>query len=521
MKIKKKKPEKKIINPGVGLSLWTNNTNGMLNEVVIKGKRKEAVNWGCDAKIINNITGEVLTDNLFPRFSHLKYEDYERSFREDKYPIRFLEPMSAVEHKDYVQQPGDVAELKRDGHRALIYITPKGNRAFSRRVSKVTGWYSENTDTIPHIRDIILQDFYGTVLDGELDYGGDSMDVQSVTGSKPENAIQHQFKNGFIPFVVFDILYYKGVNIQALPLWERRIYAAIVVNHIQEVLQMDIVQLSKVYLTEYEFSEMVDLIAEHNSVFDDITTEVSVLLSNSMEITEDYKKLFVNFLNEGREGIMIKDMRAPYEQKKTKSWLKLKGTMTHDVIFMGLSEPTKEYEGKRLEDGTLHEWEYWYWEEEKVMRYTAPGTPETMELWMDAGFEPVSKPFAKGWCGGIRAGIYRPVNSPELEHIVFHEIYGDDYLDQAWDEELLIKVGDMVYHLEEVTTVKGLTEDVMIDLSINADKYAWEKQVLEVKSNGFADKEIGSLRHPRFKQFRDDKGYKQCLWSSYLGEEDE
>lgn len=521
MIIKKKKPEKKIDNPGTGVSLWTDNTNGLLNEVstMVKGrvKTKEEVNWNCSAKIINNVTGEILTQSISPRYADWSYDDYASTFNTDD-PIRFLTPMGALEPKDYQQQPGELAELKLDGHRATIHITPFGNRAFSRTVSKKTGWYSENSDQIPHIRDLPLHEFYGTVLDGELDYGGDSMDVQSVLGALPANAIQYQFKHGFLPYVVFDILYFNGVNIQAMPLWKRRIFAAIVVSHINSILNFDLVKLSTVYLTTPDARTLSDLSFEYCNQDGEVEPEVLELLDSNMVSVGDFKQLFVSFLDQGREGLMIKDMYARYEQRKCKAMLKMKGKETHDIIFLGLSEPTKEYEGKRIEEGTLHEWEYWYLEETKTTRFVAPGTPENMELWMDAGFEPVSKPFAKGWCGGIIGGIYRPISSEGLWEVM-DETYGPD-IDQAWDEGLLRRIGDEVYHLEEVTTVKGLTEEIMIDLAANSYDYMHDR-VLEVTSNGFIDRDIGSLRHPRFKQWRDDKTPDQCIWSSYLGEEDE
>ena len=41
-------------------------------------------------------------------------------------------------------------------------------RAFSRRMSTKSNWYSENTDSMPHLRDIDIPELAGTILDGEM-----------------------------------------------------------------------------------------------------------------------------------------------------------------------------------------------------------------------------------------------------------------------------------------------------------------------------------------------------------------
>ena len=49
---------------------------------------------------------------------------------------------------------------------------------------------------------------------------------------------------------------------------------------------------------------------------------------------------------EGYEGIMIKDLDAPYECKRTKSWLKWKPTITVDLTISDFEEGTGRNSGR-------------------------------------------------------------------------------------------------------------------------------------------------------------------------------
>jgi ATP-dependent DNA ligase len=179
--------------------------------------------------IIDKDTGEILGATS-PKFSNWDYAKYLEEFNKTK-EVRFLEPMTAQELDEdklqkHLAENRVVGEQKFDGHRGLVFITSKGNRIFSRRVSKQTGWYAENTDCMPHIRDIVVpEDLYGTVIDGEILLPIENCScrqVQSVTGALPETAIKYQLENGFAYLCAFDILYYKGINIQKMPLWKRK-----------------------------------------------------------------------------------------------------------------------------------------------------------------------------------------------------------------------------------------------------------------------------------------------------------
>ena len=60
----------------------------------------------------------------------------------------------------------------------------------------------------------------------------------------------------------------------------------------------------------------------------------------------EYKIFNKKCVESGKEGIMIKDPDAPYECKRTRSWLKLKPVMTLDLQIVDIQEGTDKYVGK-------------------------------------------------------------------------------------------------------------------------------------------------------------------------------
>lgn len=464
-------PTKKEKENPQEIKLVTTNNNGVFHaELNKKGKEVNTLAWeNCEIELPN---GDILTSDIRPKYEGWYERDYLEQLKKDR-SVLFLEPMSAHEDTSYLKKNElkdfEIAELKMDGHRGVVHIGEKDNRVFSRRVSTKTDWYNENTDQVPHIRDLVLKQYAGTVLDGEFDYGTTSMGVQSVMGSLPANAIQYQFNNGFIKFFAFDILYYKGINIQKLPLWKRKIFLAEVLLAFAEKYGHCNMKFTDMYMHE-------EAMRSTYSLWVDYETDAKVLsvLKHGSHKVKDYRELMTKVLEEDKEGLMIKDIHSIYEQKKTKNMLKLKGTSTWDCVMMGITESTKEYEGKEL-----RKWKYWEVDGELM---ELEGEHHAIELANTTHNYaiPVTKPYFMGWCGGIEFGVYK--------------------------DGKLIRVGDC----------KGLTEAVQIDLKENWQRYVKEKRVLEVKANGIIDKKKGSLRHPRFLKWRDDKDHSACTFDHHI-----
>lgn len=444
--------------------MQTRNDCGLYKTVGEKrnGKPQFTLNWdGC--MLVNAITGEVITSDLSPKYPDWNYEDYRNAYRDNPLNIRYLTPMFAKEPKDY--EPGDqeVAEIKFDGHRALIYIGENSNRAFSRHISEVTGWYNENTDQLPHIRDLNLSPFAGTVIDGEIvwENSSKSKDMQSVMGALPETAIQNQYERGWVKLVAFDILYYKGVNIQKYPYWKRKNFLWDIIEYINDDLFFPYIEFAEIHATEEAFLNYPE----------DIKYPVTIV--------DSYSTLFEEQVEDGLEGIMLKNIFSKYEQGK-KTSVKMKKKSTWDVFMIGLTEPTREYTGKLTESPEkLRKWPYWETRNGEVLEFKDGLSPQfDLDL-----YTPVTKPYAKGWCGGIIFGVWRD--------------------------------GEVV----EVGTTKGLTEAVMEDLKENGELYVENYKVFEVMAEEVIDKDTGTLRHPRFFRWRYDKLNPECTWKDHIRED--
>ena len=105
--------------------------------------------------------------------------------------------------------PMYTAEIKYDGSR---YLCDHGN--FISRLGK------DKTANVPHLGS--LKRFNG-ILDGEVYYPwGDSNETTRIMGSHPERAVELQQENGWIRYVVFDILEVDGRDVTGLPQWRRR-----------------------------------------------------------------------------------------------------------------------------------------------------------------------------------------------------------------------------------------------------------------------------------------------------------
>ena len=423
-----------------------------------------------DNHIVNNETGEILGE-VTPKFQNWMYEDYIDEYKRSGM-MWSLEPMTAQElNHTKIKELIDsgsllVAEEKFDGHRSLNFLTDRGNRLFSRRISKKTNWYSENTDQVPHIRDLYVnEELFGTVLDNEalLPVEGCSCrSMQSVMGALPQKAIENQLEVGFAYLQCFDILYYKGVNIQAMPYWRRKLYEFKVIKE----LESDYVQFSKLYVTQEVYDRLLELF-ETSKAFDKDILKFIV-------IVEDYFSLFNEFLKEGKEGLILKDIQAPYEQKRSKAFIKLKGHETYDVVIMGYENPSHYYEGKALADFSMtHDW--WEDAEDDSRIVNAPMSVIDAE---QGGLLPITKYHALDWIGAIKFGVY--------------------------------KDGELV----EVGQTSGFDEATRELISKNKESFIGT--VIEVEAQHIIDKEIGSLQHPRFVQFRKDKSADMCTFEAHI-----
>lgn len=193
-----------------------------------------------------------------------------------------------------------MAEEKLDGERFKMHIFKDGNRFDSRTISKKTNRFTEKTDNVPHLRDYKSPTLHGTILDGEIKFGGDSMSTSTIMGCLPEEAVKRQKEvNTWVEYYVFDIIKFKGRDVTGLPMTERRILMLDALERLQSPY---------VRIPDYTFK-------------------------NKKQFCD---KIFSN----GGEGVILKNIRAPYTDKK--AWVKVKAVATFDVVIMGYEEATLE-----------------------------------------------------------------------------------------------------------------------------------------------------------------------------------
>ncbi len=220
-------------------------------------------------------------------------------------------------HEMY-QSPLYVAEPKIDG---CHYFCDSG-RFLSTRVSKTTGNLVDKTGNFPHLVEAFLRAELGRiVLDGEIYYPGasNSYDATKITGCLENEAIRRQENElGWISYCMFDVLRDEEGNwLISEPWYVRREYLELIAHRLR---------------TYSEYFHLIPVVRSRKENFLD------------------------KMLDEGREGIVLKQIQGVYIPGKRPmwNWMKVKTELEDDVVIMGFDPPEKRYTGKDYEN-----WPYW------------------------------------------------------------------------------------------------------------------------------------------------------------------
>lgn len=205
------------------------------------------------------------------------------------------DPTSCVPDKVW-SSVDTIVERKLDGHRFKMHIFSTGNRFDSRRESVDGGFFVEKTDNAPLLRDLVVAELAGTVLDGELIAGKDSNSVAHALGSHATDE-----EKASINYVAFDIIMHKGTDVRSKPDRERR-----------KLLESCFSQ------TSLGASGLVKLMVRQSGM-----------------TVQQKKNVLLDALLAGEEGVMIKDVSMPYG----KGWTKVKREARFDVVVMGYDPP--------------------------------------------------------------------------------------------------------------------------------------------------------------------------------------
>lgn len=440
-----------------------------------------------------------------------KFNKYNSRSMYEEQGILPIEPMTAKEETkeevlDKMLRPnsGYYVEEKFDGTRATMHFYNDHCRVFSRRISKKTNWYSENTDSVPHLRDMNIPELCGTIIDGEMFIPNRPFkDVSSTLNCLYDEAIRRQKELGFITLNAFDIIYYKGENVTHLPLSNRKelldevckTIASKYPTYVRPVKYSD--TSMEVTLPEY----LLDQYAEGK-----ITTEVYPELTRFLDKNYSHyemldvrtatlnKRAYYDFIvATGGEGIILKDKNGKYYHKRGREYTKMKKFLTKDVIVIGFEPPTKEYTGKSSE------WEYWVDSQDTRIHSLLP-----MSQGEKKNLTPVTKHYYMNWIGTIKFGVVIE-ESERLQ--LSNSKKGKDF--EFW--RTITEDGNL--DLVLVGECSGFDEELREEISNNTR--AWKGKVIEVLANEIF-KDTGKLRHPRFLRDRLDKNPSQCTWVEHV-----
>lgn len=454
-------------------------------------------------------SGEQINE-MFP----IEYWDCPEAFKMAS--IRGYEPMTAKELETDEEQdlelnnPDNYVEEKFDGTRALVYFLAQEDyntheqmgfcRVFSRRVSKKTNFYVENTDSLPQIREIDVPELAGTILDGEMFINGlPFKEVSNTLNCLWDKAIDRQLEKGFITFHAFDILFYKGVDLRKLPLERRKVYLNLAVEE-----------------SRCEYIEEVQYFNCGTFIDSDVHTEVSKrcgekadLFLNELENTKDtYPHLYKCWKDKhmnltprayyelivatGGEGIIVKPKKGKYLHKRGWEYSKVKKFLTREMIVLGFNEPTKEYTGK-----DIRKWGFWV---EKDTDKRVQGN-----FYGNTNYIPVTKHYYYSQVGNLLLGVIISEETlksiPKQKRGILHE-----------PSDLGISCDTSMYVME-VCECNGFNDEIRDYFTRNREKMVGT--VIEVKANELI-KDTGRLRHPRYLRMRTDKNAEDCVWEDHI-----
>lgn len=301
---------------------------------------------------------------------------------------------------------------------------------FGRTISRVTGLMTEKGGNVPHILEALDCLPNGTAVIGEIYFPGcTAKDTVSIMGCLPTEAIKRQQSGrGPIHYYVHDIIFYDGINLMSTGAWDRY-------RILQAVWQ-------KLGLQKYDYLRLATSV-EHG-----IEDEVS------------------RILNAGGEGMVLKKRNAVYSPGKRPAWsaIKFKQMDDTDLVCTRTIPATREYTGKEIET-----WPYW----EHATPDVIVSEISTSCMYGEAGWEPVTKPYAFGWHTAIGIGAYD-------------------------DNGILVELG---------TVSSGFTDEDKQAMGERPEEF--EGKVVSLHCM-LKDNKEKTLRHPVFKAWRDDKNATDC-----------
>lgn len=323
-----------------------------------------------DGLIYDKSTGEVVSVVKYP------YEKWTKDYFESR-GYKMIFPMKAYPNVSVNLDKDDgVIQHKLDGTSSRCYITRKGLRFFGPRIVDLTGWVGEYTDKVIHLRDLKLPEFAGTILDGEFVHPSGIMPDRISASilnprTKYETSWAKQVKDGWLIYVAYDVIRYKGIDVTRFPYRVR--------------LQL----LDKIMYDE-------EGLPHHECFFPIYSVPKNGATIDGMWFSQRSYHQYI--LDNKMEGTIWCDLNGRYEiGKRTKAKVKFKMINTYDVVIIGFDPPTKEVDFTKAKTSP-EDWPYWY--DEKTKKNIPVGKKPTKTS------VAVTKFFYYGWVGSVIFGVY-------------------------------------------------------------------------------------------------------------------
>ena len=422
--------------------------------------------------------------------------------------VKGYEPMTAKElateekQDEQFASESNIIEEKFDGTRGINQYFSQPNvdgsetgysRVFSRRISKKSGFYTENTDSVPHIREIDVPELDGTILDGEMFINGQPFkEVSSTLNCLWDKAVDRQIEKGFISLHAFDIIKYKGIDLRKMSLINRKQYLKQAVEETgSKYIEFVPFYVCGEYLTDPYTGEKVyarDLLMQRIEDFNDDYSFFERLENDKEVYPNLYRDLnsepgymtprgyYELIVSTGGEGVILKSKEGRYHHKRGWEYSKVKKFLTRECVIMGFTEPTDLYDGVFPNDS----WSYWVDINDDRMNVAWASNQSAKELLKSGKFKPVTRFYYYHMIGNIRYGV---VITPQ--------------------------------EIENLPKSKKFNIQTKMLEGKEWGKYIFEGEVVEVKANELF-KDTGKMRHPRFFRMRPDKSPLECTWKDHI-----
>ncbi len=209
--------------------------------------------------------------------------------------ITDLKPQLATLVKSAPETKHWVHEIKFDGYRFLVFLK-KGKASLITRNGK--DWTRKFPDIAEALERLPVET---AILDGELV----ALDKQGVSRFQ---LLQNALKGSDSPllaYYAFDLVYLNGYSLKSATLEDRK-------------------NLLRQLMATYHENDLVRF-SEH--------------------FTQSGEKVWQNACKMGLEGIISKDLNAAYEERRSKSWVKVKCSNRQEFVIGGYTDPTGARKG--------------------------------------------------------------------------------------------------------------------------------------------------------------------------------